>query len=331
MSGDQIQRPDLRSHDGEVTVIDRGDVVHAETFCNSDDGCVNRAEREVAVLHDQLGDPHPVGRRNWLGDEVAGSEIAEEVDLGIDAQSGAEQVEHFGNDESRHDQRPGVRLEQFEACPMMSVIAVDVGVERAGVDDQRDESTSLARSSSMRSEMSARPLAPAPAPRSRRLPCGASSNVSIASRVSCDRMSEMTLIEGLPQDRRARVEIRLHTNLMAWLTTVTAAGRPDSVPVWYLFRDDDSILVYSQPGKAKLRNIDANPNVSLGLDVTDIGRDIIRIEGTAAHVAAHPAADQVAEYVAKYTERIGAIFGTVEQFARTFTEAIVITPSRLHA
>jgi PPOX class probable F420-dependent enzyme len=118
---------------------------------------------------------------------------------------------------------------------------------------------------------------------------------------------------------------------MAWLTTVSPAGKPDSVPVWFLVRDDDSILVYSQPGKAKLRNIDANPKVSLGLDVTDIGRDIIRIEGTAARPTDHPAADRVPEYVAKYVERIGAIFGTTERFAEAFSEAIVITPTRLHA
>jgi hypothetical protein len=35
--------------------------------------------------------------------------------------------------------------------------------------------------------------------------------------------------------------------------------------------------------------------------------------------------------VAKYVERIGAIFGTPERFAEAFSEAIVITPSRLHA
>jgi PPOX class probable F420-dependent enzyme len=118
---------------------------------------------------------------------------------------------------------------------------------------------------------------------------------------------------------------------MAWLTTVSTAGRPDSVPVWFLLRDDGSILLYSQPGKAKLRNIDANPHVALGLDVTDIGRDVIRIDGTAVRASNHPRADQVPEYAAKYTERIGAIFGTVEQFAEQFSEAIVITPSRLHA
>ena len=141
----------------------------------------------------------------------------------------------------------------------------------------------------------------------------------------------MDLTADLPDERRARVETRLRTNLMAWLTTVNTSGRPDSVPVWFLVRDDSTILVYSQPGKAKLRNIDANPNVALGLDVTDIGRDIIRIEGTAVTAPEHPRADRVPEYAAKYTERIGAIFGTAERFAELFSEAIVITPTRLHA
>jgi PPOX class probable F420-dependent enzyme len=141
----------------------------------------------------------------------------------------------------------------------------------------------------------------------------------------------MGLTTDLPTDRRSHVDSRLQTNLMAWLTTVSPAGKPDSVPVWFLLRDDDSILVYSQPGKPKLRNIDANPYVALGLDVTDIGRDIIRIEGTAVRAAGHPPADGVPEYVAKYVERIAAIFGTPERFGQGFSEAIVITPSRLHA
>ncbi|HEY4610627.1 MAG TPA: TIGR03667 family PPOX class F420-dependent oxidoreductase [Ilumatobacteraceae bacterium] len=127
------------------------------------------------------------------------------------------------------------------------------------------------------------------------------------------------------------MDTRLQTNLMAWLTTVSPAGRPDMVPVWFLLRDDDSFLIYSRPAKAKLRNIAANPNVALGLDVTDIGRDIIRIEGTAVHAGQQPPADQVPQYVAKYTERIGAIFGTAERFAAAFSEAIVITPRKLHA
>ena len=68
----------------------------------------------------------------------------------------------------------------------------------------------------------------------------------------------------LPAARRQRVESRLQTNVMSWLTTVSPAGRPDTVPVWFLVRDDDTILTYSEPGKPKLRNIEHNAHVALG-------------------------------------------------------------------
>jgi PPOX class probable F420-dependent enzyme len=123
----------------------------------------------------------------------------------------------------------------------------------------------------------------------------------------------------------------LRANLMAWLTTVRPDGLPDSVPVWFLLRDDETILFYSQPAKIKLRNLSSNPAVALGLDVTDLGRDIIRVDGTAEHVPGFPAADQVPEYVVKYAERIGAIFGTPAQFAALYSEALIITPHRLRA
>lgn len=141
----------------------------------------------------------------------------------------------------------------------------------------------------------------------------------------------MKLTSHLSDDRRAHVEGRLRANLMAWLTTVRPDGRPDSVPVWFLLQDDETILIYSQPGKVKLSNIRDNPKVALGLDVTDIGRDIIRIEGTAEHVHGFPAADQVPGYVMKYAERIGANFGTASEFAALFSEALIITPHRVYA
>ena len=144
-------------------------------------------------------------------------------------------------------------------------------------------------------------------------------------------MTPVNLTKHLPDGRREHVEARLHSNLMAWLTTVRPDGQPDSVPVWFLVRDDETILVYSQPKKLKLRNIRANPRVTLGLDVTDIGRDIIRIDGTAEHVDDVLPADRQPKYAAKYAERIGAMFGTPRQFAELFSEALIITPIRLHA
>jgi PPOX class probable F420-dependent enzyme len=107
-------------------------------------------------------------------------------------------------------------------------------------------------------------------------------------------------------------------------------GQPVSVPVWFLLRADETILLYSQAGKQKLANIAANPKVSLTLDVTDIGRNIVRIEGTIAEAPdVAPVTDQPA-YLAKYTERIAALFDTPQRFSELFSTALVITPLRLH-
>jgi PPOX class probable F420-dependent enzyme len=147
--------------------------------------------------------------------------------------------------------------------------------------------------------------------------------------IDLERDESMEVASHLPAGDRERVEARLRSNLMAWLTTVRPNGQPVSVPVWFLMRDDDTILVYSQPGKEKLRNVAGNPKVSLGLDVTDIGRNIVRIEGVARQAHDQPRADQEFAYLAKYTERIGAMFGTPERFAELFSAALIITPTRL--
>ncbi|WP_431972168.1 TIGR03667 family PPOX class F420-dependent oxidoreductase [Nocardia sp. bgisy134] len=141
----------------------------------------------------------------------------------------------------------------------------------------------------------------------------------------------MNLTSHLPAGRRTYVEDRLRGNLIAWLTTVRPDGRPDSVPVWFLLREDETILIYSQPSKQKLRNVASNPHVSLGLDVTDIGRDIVRLEGTAELAPDLPPADREPRYAAKYAERIGAMFGTPAEFAAMFSAALVITPRRLYS
>jgi PPOX class probable F420-dependent enzyme len=141
----------------------------------------------------------------------------------------------------------------------------------------------------------------------------------------------VTLTSGLSIEDRERVENRLRHNLMAWLTTVRPDGQPVTLPVWFLQREDETILVYSQPGSAKLRNIRTNPKVSLVLDVCDLGRNIVRIEGTAAPADNEVPAHQQPAYLAKYTERIAALFETPERFGTLFSAATIITPAKLQS
>jgi PPOX class probable F420-dependent enzyme len=138
----------------------------------------------------------------------------------------------------------------------------------------------------------------------------------------------MDLLARLSDSDRQRVQDRLRSTLMAWLTTVRPDGQPVSVPVWFPAREDGTI--YSRPSKAKLRNIAANPKVSLGLDVTDIGRNIVQIKGEARHDPTLPRADRDPAYLAKYVERMRAMFDTPESFGEQFTAGLAITPTKVY-
>ena len=60
----------------------------------------------------------------------------------------------LGDREDRHEQRARMRLEQLQARGVMPVVGIDVGVQRSGIDQDRDERPSCARISSIRSETS---------------------------------------------------------------------------------------------------------------------------------------------------------------------------------
>ncbi len=128
-------------------------------------------------------------------------------------------------------------------------------------------------------------------------------------------------------DRGRHVAARLRGDIVAWLTTVRPSGQPDTVPVWFLW-DGDTVLIYSRPNQVKLRNIASNPHVSLAIDDTRGGGDVIRIEGSATIAAVHPPADATPAYVAKYEQHILDLGYTLPEFAAAYSVALVVTPTR---
>src|SRR5262245_32511280 len=132
------------------------------------------------------------------------------------------------------------------------------------------------------------------------------------------------------QWRRGRhAESRLERDPIAWLTTVRPTGQPDTVPVWFLWRDN-AILIYSRPHTRKLRNLAQNASVSVVLDGTDGGGDVVRIEGAATVASDHLAANHVLAYSEKYSGQIRRSFGTPEAFARDYAVPLIVTPTKIH-
>jgi PPOX class probable F420-dependent enzyme len=125
-----------------------------------------------------------------------------------------------------------------------------------------------------------------------------------------------------------RAERRLREDRLAWLTTVSADGTPQPVPVWFLWDGADSFLIYSKPNTAKLRNIAARPRVSLHLDGNGQGGDIVAVLGHAA-VANDPPAHEIPAYVQKYGAFIARNTWTPESFAADYSVPLRITATGL--
>jgi PPOX class probable F420-dependent enzyme len=132
----------------------------------------------------------------------------------------------------------------------------------------------------------------------------------------------------LTDEQSAALADRLQAETIVWITTVTADGQPQSSPVWFLWADD-KFLVYAQPRSRKVRNIRANPLVSLHLNSNDTGGRIATFEGSAQVSDSHRPAHEDSAYLEKYRDGIASISMTPEQLGTEFSTAILITPTRV--
>jgi PPOX class probable F420-dependent enzyme len=131
----------------------------------------------------------------------------------------------------------------------------------------------------------------------------------------------------LSNDKHVHVDQRLRSDLIIWLTTVRADGRPHTAAVWFLW-DGQTFLIFSMPNQ-KVRNLRHNPNVMLALDDTKGGGDVITVEGTAELIEDPTISAKLPAYVQKYQQEMTQINLPPERMAQEYTQAIRITPTRL--
>jgi PPOX class probable F420-dependent enzyme len=124
-----------------------------------------------------------------------------------------------------------------------------------------------------------------------------------------------------------RVDQRLKDEEVIWLTTVTPGGVAQPNPVWFYW-DGEAIVIYSQPGSYRIRNIQYNPMVTLNLEGADVsGHNVVVIHGEAQlkhnYLKPHPG------YENKYSKYLPEMSLTADQLVATYSVEITINPNRL--
>lgn len=122
---------------------------------------------------------------------------------------------------------------------------------------------------------------------------------------------------------------RLRKDRIVWLTTTSADGTPQPNAVWFLW-DGETLLMYSIPNQAKLKNIARNPRVSMNLDSSKRGDSIVIVTGTAAVDRNAPPLNKNRDYVNKYRAEIARLgLGSALKMAKEYSVAVRIRPEKL--
>ena len=125
----------------------------------------------------------------------------------------------------------------------------------------------------------------------------------------------------------AHVEQRLREELIVWFTTVRADGRPHTVPVWFLW-DGETFLIFSQPGNLKIRNLQRNPHITLALDGTKQGGDVVTVEGEAELLSEPSRNIVVPAFGEKYASLRKAMGADPERMVEVYSQPIRIKPTK---
>ena len=126
------------------------------------------------------------------------------------------------------------------------------------------------------------------------------------------------------------VKKHLKEKYFVWLTTVDTKGTPQPRPVWFIW-ENDSFLIFSQPGAYKVKHLKSNPKVSLHFNTEDDAGDkhVIVLTGEASFDTKCPPAHKVPAYLKKYKSGIIGLDMTPESFSSDYSIAIRIKPAEV--
>ncbi len=129
-------------------------------------------------------------------------------------------------------------------------------------------------------------------------------------------------------DWQARVYERLASDLIIWFGSVRPDGRPHLVPVWFHL-DGEAVVLFTKAESQKVKNVQANPRITLAVDNTDGGRDVAIVEGEAELLAEPSSAVVTPAYLEKYAALIARMGWSAEGMIADYPQPIRVRPTKV--
>jgi PPOX class probable F420-dependent enzyme len=124
-----------------------------------------------------------------------------------------------------------------------------------------------------------------------------------------------------------RVQRFLEQEPVIWLSSIRTDGAPHLVPTWFVW-DGEAIVIRSKPEARKVRNLRHDPRSMLALGDAEDDFDVGLLEAIAEVDVAPSDGTLPRGFLDKYRARIAALGLTPDEFARTYSATIRLTPER---
>ena len=126
-----------------------------------------------------------------------------------------------------------------------------------------------------------------------------------------------------------RVRDRLRDEQVIWLTTTQADGTPQPNPVWFVWEDPDSLIVYNRPDAKRLLHVQTRPRVSLHFNSDETGDDVAVFVGSAVRDDRQAPPHEHPVYREKYADGMARVSGSAEQFTVEWGVPLLIRIDRI--
>lgn len=127
--------------------------------------------------------------------------------------------------------------------------------------------------------------------------------------------------------RRARA--RLRDEQVVWFTTIGADGTPQPNPVWFVWDEPATVLVYNRADANRLTHIANRPRVALHFGGNGRGGDVVVVAGRAELAAQLSPPHEHVAYLAKYRDAMTRVSGSPERFSTDYPVAVTVQIERI--